>query len=87
MQGFYGLKASDVHDSVYASPPIACLACACFTQDMTSSNPQQSELEGWLEGVVHLLGYFCLNNRKHQEVLQWGPPPTVLVRLCNLPFR
>ncbi|CAM9199997.1 unnamed protein product, partial [Hapterophycus canaliculatus] len=46
-----------------------------------------TELEEWMEGVLTLLGYFCLGNRKHQDFLHQGPTPTVLQRLCNLPFR
>lgn len=40
-----------------------------------------------MEEVLTLIGYFCLDNGKHQEFLCQGPPPTVLQRLCSLPFR
>eukprot|EP00752_Nemacystus_decipiens_P012178 g10796.t1 len=46
-----------------------------------------TEPEDWLASLVTLLGYFCLDKREHQETLRVGPPPTILGRLCNLPFR
>ncbi|CAM9123112.1 unnamed protein product [Choristocarpus tenellus] len=44
-------------------------------------------MEDWLAGLVQLLGYFALGSTRNQEVLQWGHSPTLLVQLCNLPFR
>lgn len=32
-----------------------------------------------------MIGYFCLNNEKHQQVLCKGEN-TILQKLCNLPF-
>ena len=56
-------------------------------QEAHPPNCQPTELEDWLESLVTLLGYFCLDHREHQGALQRGPSPTILVRLCNLPFR
>jgi len=51
------------------------------------SDSEPKEVEDWLEGLVTLLGYFCLDNRLNQELMQEGPSPSILVRLCTLPFR
>ncbi|CAN0053014.1 unnamed protein product, partial [Ectocarpus sp. 8 AP-2014] len=57
-------------------------------QDVAPPNSEPTAPEGWLEGVLTLLGYFCLGNREHQEVLRRGGPfPAILARLCDLPFR
>ncbi|CAM9606933.1 unnamed protein product [Discosporangium mesarthrocarpum] len=47
-----------------------------------------AEAEDWLAGLVRLMGYFSLCCAKNQELLgQRGSSPTLLVQLCNLPFR
>ncbi|CAM9839959.1 unnamed protein product [Ectocarpus sp. 6 AP-2014] len=57
-------------------------------QDVAPPNSEPTAPEGCLEGVLTLLGYFCLDNREHQEVLRRGGPlPSILARLCDLPFR
>ncbi|CAN0267511.1 unnamed protein product, partial [Ectocarpus fasciculatus] len=59
-----------------------------FHQDVAPPNSEPTLPEGWLEGVLTLLGYFCLDNREHQEVLRGGSrSPAILARLCGLPFR
>ncbi|CAM9749124.1 unnamed protein product, partial [Phaeothamnion confervicola] len=44
-------------------------------------------LEACFGELVTLLGYFAVGCRANQEVLQWGAAPTLLTRLCTLPFR
>ena len=39
-----------------------------------------------LNQVVVLLGYFCMRNPTNQGMLQWGKSPTLLQRLCSVPF-
>lgn len=56
-------------------------------QEVTPPNAEPTEPEVWLEGLVTLLGHFCLGGGRHQQVLREGSSPTILVRLCNLPFR
>ncbi len=67
--------------------PFVGIHCLPVSQEVSDSDSEPTEAEDWLEGLVSLLGYFCLNNRSHQELMQEGPPPSILVRLCTLPFR
>jgi hypothetical protein len=39
-----------------------------------------------LNQVILLLGYFCMQNPSNQGMLQWGKSPTLLQRLCSVPF-
>ncbi|CAB1096330.1 unnamed protein product [Ectocarpus sp. CCAP 1310/34] len=67
---------------------LADLTNRISAQDVAPPNSETTAPEGCLEGVLTLLGYFCLDNREHQEVLRRGGPfPAILSRLCDLPFR
>jgi hypothetical protein len=39
-----------------------------------------------LEEVLLLTGYFCLLQPAHQDVMRWGTAPTILQKLCSVPF-
>ncbi|CAN0436343.1 unnamed protein product [Ectocarpus sp. 12 AP-2014] len=67
---------------------LADLTDRISAQDVAPPTSEPTAPEGCLEGVLTLLGYFCLDNREHQEVLRRGNPfPAILARLCDLPFR
>lgn len=69
---------------------LVCRATGAYfltPQEAHPPNSKPTEPEDCLESLVTLLGFFCLDNREHQEVLQKGSHPTILGRLCNLPFR
>lgn len=55
-------------------------------QESPLSDAKPSAVEESLAEVVRFLGYFCLNHPGNQELVRLGPPPSILVRLCNLPF-
>lgn len=40
-----------------------------------------------LNELILLIGYFCLQNSSNQELLQHSKSPTILERLCGLPFQ
>ncbi len=40
-----------------------------------------------LNELILMIGYYTLQNEKNQEVVQWGKSPTILQRLCYLPFQ
>jgi len=40
-----------------------------------------------LNELILLIGYYTLQNDRNQEILQWGNSPTILQRLCALPFQ
>ena len=71
------------------NPVFAALPFFPTLQEVSNpdSRPEPTEAEDWLECLVTLLGYFCRGNLLHQELMQEGPPPSILVRLCTLPFR
>lgn len=39
-----------------------------------------------LHELLLFLGYITLQTERNQEILQWGSSPTILQRLCSLPF-
>ncbi|CAM9238320.1 unnamed protein product [Chrysoparadoxa australica] len=47
----------------------------------------RGDTEAALAELVTLLGYFCLGNEQHQDMLLFNHPHTLLLRLCSLPFR
>jgi hypothetical protein len=57
---------------------------AAFTLALDEGN---GEAEQWLAELLALIGQYALRNEKNQNALHWGSSPTVLVRLCTLPFR
>lgn len=81
-------SASAVAAAAFIVLSSAATVVACFVNFQEARPPscKPTEPEDWLESLVTLLGYWCLDNREHQGVLQRGPSP-ILGRLCNLPFR
>lgn len=43
--------------------------------------------EPLLQELILTIGYYTLQNERNQEILQWGKSPTILQRLCSLPFQ
>lgn len=46
-----------------------------------------AEAEACLAELLELIGFYALLCEKNQDTLHWGPAPTLLMRLCSLPFR
>lgn len=40
-----------------------------------------------LNQVLLLIGYFCVQHPNNQAILHWGRSPTILQRLCSMPFQ
>ena len=50
----------------------------------------QPARRGLLQSIINelllFIGYFCLLRPRNQDVLHWGSHPTILQKLCDLPF-
>jgi hypothetical protein len=57
------------------------------SSNSSSSNSKVAEAEACLAELLELIGFYALECSKNQDTLHWGPAPTLLMRLCNLPFR
>ena len=44
-------------------------------------------LETFIEFLLEYMGHFCLNCTANQDTMSLGPPPSMIVRLCNLPVK
>jgi hypothetical protein len=53
----------------------------------SSNSSKVAEAEACLAELLELIGFYALECSKNQDTLHWGPAPTLLMRLCNLPFR
>jgi hypothetical protein len=46
----------------------------------------QPAVRALLREVLLLTGHFCLQTPSHQHILRWGKSPTILQKLCSVPF-
>jgi len=52
----------------------------------TEQHETSESISGLLAETLVFMGYFALMHSHNQEVLRWGKSPTLLQRLCSVPF-
>ena len=51
-----------------------------------ASGTGRPAVQALLHEVLLLTGHFCLLQPPHQDILRWGKSPTILQKLCSVPF-
>ena len=56
------------------------------TREWKHQPARRGLLQSMLNELLLFIGYFCLLRPRNQDVLHWGSHPTILQKLCDLPF-
>jgi hypothetical protein len=59
----------------------------CTAESGPSNEAFRAAKQKLMHELILTIGYYTLQNERNQEVLQWGKHPSILQRLCLLPFQ
>lgn len=80
------MGAPDLRVEVYHLISFLLSFCTHHWEISGAGASSRPAVQALLHEVLLLTGHFCLLQPPHQDILRWGKSPTILQKLCSVPF-